>query len=125
MPAPATADVAKCNRWTRSCKVTSEANRPDGGPPTRGRPPQTRQRDHKDEENQKVRETIKKFSAALAVYDRQLASYNRCIGSFDPNLSKAGCGSAPTPPNAPRLPSDTFSGRGNQPPITADQSTAI
>jgi hypothetical protein len=80
----------------------------------------------RDEENQKTRETIKKFSAALAVYDRQLASYNRCIGSFDPNLSKAGCGSAPTPPNAPRLPSDTFSGRGNQPiRITAGQAAAI
>jgi hypothetical protein len=76
--------------------------------------------------DQTVRETIQKFSAALAVYDRQLSSYNRCIQTFDPSLNKAGCGNAPTPPNAPVVPSDTFSGRGNQPiPITAGQAAAI
>jgi hypothetical protein len=76
--------------------------------------------------DQTVRETIQKFSAALAVYDRQLSSYNRCIQTFDPSLNKAGCGNAPTPPNAPVVRSDTFSGRGNQPiPITAGQAAAI
>jgi hypothetical protein len=85
-----------------------------------------RSSDRQDAENQKVRETIQKFSAALAVYDRQLSSYNRCIQTFDPSLNKAGCGNAPTPPNAPVVPSDTFSGRGNQPiPITAGQAAAI
>ena len=74
----------------------------------------------------RVREASKKVTAALAVYDRRLASYNRCIRTFDPSVNKAGCGSAPTPPNAPRLPSDTFSGRGNQPiGITAGQAAAI
>lgn len=126
MPAPAIAEGAKCNRWTRSCKVTSEANRADGDRPTHGRPSQTQQRDRQDGENQKVRETIKKFSAALTLYDRQLSNYNRCIQTFDPSLNKAGCGNAPTPPNAPVVRSDTFSGRGNQPiPITAGQAAAI
>ncbi|HJY46952.1 MAG TPA: hypothetical protein VJ301_20255 [Propionibacteriaceae bacterium] len=83
------------------------------------------QPDGRDEENHKARETIKKFSAALALYDRRLASYNRCIQTFDPSSNKAGCGSAPTPPNAPRFPSATFSGRGNQPRITAGQAAAI
>ena len=78
------------------------------------------------EVDQKVREASKKVTAALAVYDRRLASYNQCIRTFDPSLNKAGCGSAPTPPNAPRLPSDTFSGRGNQPiRITSGQAAAI
>jgi hypothetical protein len=85
----------------------------------------TQERANSDHD-QRVRETIKKFSAALAVYDRRLASYNRCIQTFDPSSNKAGCGRAPTPPNAPRLPSDTFSGRGNPPiRITAGQAAAI
>jgi hypothetical protein len=111
---------------SRGCYVISKrepksqhASRPD----TPNSP--ERRIDRQDEENQKVRETIKKFSAALAVYDRQLASYSRCIQTFDPSLNMAGCGSAPTPPNAPQFTSDTFSGRGNQPRITADQAAAI
>jgi hypothetical protein len=89
--------------------ANSAKDRPDGG----------------DEENQKVREANKKFSAALAVYDRRLASYNRCLQTFDPSLNKTGCGSAPTPPDVPRLSSATFSGRGNQPTPTAGQAAAI
>jgi hypothetical protein len=82
--------------------------------------------DRQDEENQKVREAIKKFSAALAAYDRRRANYDRCIRTFDPSPNKAGCGSAPTPPIAPQFPSDTFSGRGNPPiRITAGQAAAI
>ena len=78
------------------------------------------------EVDQRVREANKKFSAALAVYDRRLASYNRCLQTFDPSLNKTGCGSAPTPPDVPRLSSATFSGRGNQPtPITTGQAAAI
>ena len=126
MAVPANAGVAKCNRWTRSCKVTSEVNRSDGDHPMHGRPSQTQQRDRKHAEAQRVREANKKFSAALAVYDRRLASYNRCLQTFDPSLNKTGCGSAPTPPAAPRLSSATFSGRGNQPtPITAGQAAAV
>jgi hypothetical protein len=45
--------------------------------------------------------------------------------TFDPSLSNAGCGNPPTPPTAPEFGSDTFSGRGNQPSITADQAAAI
>jgi hypothetical protein len=73
----------------------------------------------------RVKEANKKFSAALAVYDRRLASYNRCLQTFDPSLNKTGCGSAPTPPDVPRLSSATFSGRGNQPTPTAGQAAAI
>jgi hypothetical protein len=78
-----------------------------------------------NEVDQRVREANKKFSAALAVYDRRLASYNRCLQTFDPSLNKTGCGSAPTPPDVPRLSSATFSGRGNQPTPTAGQAAAI
>ena len=63
------------------------------------------------------------FSADLADYDRQLASYNRCVLIFDPSLNNAGCGSAPTPPNAPQFSNTNFSGPGNQP--TAGQAAAI
>ena len=111
-------------RGPAMCHV--RGSRADGGSPTRWpNVPDTTARSS-DEENQRVRETIKKFSAALAAYDRRLASYNRCIQTFDPSLNKAGCGSAPTPPNAPQFASDTFSGRGNQPiRITAGQAAAI
>jgi hypothetical protein len=78
-----------------------------------------------NEVDQRVREANKTFSAALAVYDRRLASYNRCLQTFDPSLNKTGCGSAPTPPDVPRLSSATFSGRGNQPTPTAGQAAAI
>ena len=124
--APATADGAKCNRWTRSCKVTSEADATTDSRQAQGRLSQTQQRDRQDTENQRVREARKKFSAAFADYDRQLASYNRCVLIFDPSLNNAGCGNAPTPPNTPEFGSDTFSGRGNQPiRITAGQAAAI
>jgi hypothetical protein len=123
MPAPATADVAKCNRWTRSCKIISEADGTRGGSPTQNGPPQTQTPNGQGDYDQRVREAGKKFSAALAEYDRRLASYNRCVLIFDPSLNTAGCGSPPTPPNPPQFSSDNFSGRGNQP--TAGQAAAI
>jgi hypothetical protein len=73
----------------------------------------------------RLRDARAKFSAALAAYDRRLARYNRCVWTFDPTLSNAGCGSPPTPPTAPEFGSDTFSGRGNTPRITAGQAAAI
>jgi hypothetical protein len=111
---------------SRGCYVISKRE-PKSQHASRSDTPNSPERriDRQDEENQKVRETIKKFSAALAVYDRQLASYSRCMQTFDPSLNMAGCGSAPTPPNAPQFTSDTFSGRGNQPRITAGQAAAI
>jgi hypothetical protein len=123
MPAPAAADDAMCNRWTRLCKVTSEVEETHDGASTPDGPPQTRTPDGQDNNDQRVLEAGKKFSAALAEYDRQLAAYNRCILSFDPTLNSAGCGSLPTPPNPPQFGSDNFSGRGNQP--TAGQAAAI
>jgi hypothetical protein len=75
--------------------------------------------------DQRLRDARAKFSAAIAAYDRRLASYTRCVRTFDPSLSSAGCGNPPTPPTAPEFASDTFSGRGNQPAITAGQAAAI
>jgi hypothetical protein len=75
--------------------------------------------------DRRVAESRKKFSAALAAYDRRLATYTRCVRTFDPSLNKAGCGNPPTPPTAPEFGSDTFSGRGNQPSITAGNAAAI
>jgi hypothetical protein len=124
--APATADGAKCNRWTRSCNVTSEADGTGSGTRTSTTPSPTRKPDRQDAENQRVREATKKLAAAFAVYDRQLARYNRCLVIFDPSLNSAGCGSAPTLPTVPRFGSDSFSGRGNPPiRITAGQAAAI
>jgi hypothetical protein len=123
MPAPATADVAMCNRWTRLCKITSEAEGARGGSPTDNGSPQIRTPDGQPEYDQRVLEAGKKFSAALAGYDRRLANYNRCVLIFDPTLNNAGCGSPPTPPNPPQFGSDNFSGRGSQP--TAGQAAAI
>jgi hypothetical protein len=78
-----------------------------------------------NEANERVSDTRKKFSAALAAYDRRLAIYTRCVQTFDPSLNNAGCGNPPTPPTPPEFGSDTFSGRGNRPPITAGQAAAI
>jgi hypothetical protein len=112
-------DAGLCVNVAKQSRRSIPANR-SGGSSARFRS------DGRDDETRRVRETIKKFSAALAVYDRRLASYNRCIQTFDPSSNKAACGSAPTPPNAPQFPSDTFSGRGNQPiRITAGQAAAI
>jgi hypothetical protein len=73
-------------------------------------------------DNPKGREASKKFSAILAAYDREVAAYSRCMQALRPSSNIAACG---TPPTAPRVDSDTFSGRGNQPPVTADQAAAI
>jgi hypothetical protein len=108
MPAPATADGPKCNRWTRSCKITSRvqgANRNDAAP---DRPAEVRN------SHQKAR---KKFAAALAIYDREFARYERCMQA---SANSAGC----TMPKSPWLRNDRLSGPGN-PPITARQAAAI
>ena len=73
--------------------------------------------------DQRVLEAGKKLSVDLAEYNRQLANYNRCVLIFDPSVSNAGCGSAPTPPNPPQFSNTNFSGPGNQP--TAGQAAAI
>jgi hypothetical protein len=123
-PAPAIADGAKCNRWTRSCKITSQADRTDGG--TRAdRNRSAPEPDPSDASNRRLRESRKKFSAALAAYDRRLATYTRCVQTFDPSLNNSGCGNPPTPPTPPELGSDTFSGRGNQPAINAGQAAQL
>jgi hypothetical protein len=122
-PAPAIADVATCNRWTRLCKLTSEVEETRGGHSTHNGSSQTQVPDVQDNNDERVREAGKKFSAALADYDRRLANYNRCVLIFDPSLNTAGCGSPPTPPNPPQFGSDNFSGRGNQP--TAGQAAAL
>jgi hypothetical protein len=122
-PAPAIADVAKCNRWTRSCKVTSDIEGTRSGHPTRNGPSQTQEPEGQDNYDQRLLEASKKLSAELAEYNRQLAEYNRCVLTFDPSLNNPGCGSAPTPPIPPQFSSTNFSGPGNQP--TADQVAAI
>jgi hypothetical protein len=98
----------------RPNKATRESPRDDGsyspGPAN-----------SQDEANESLSNARKKFSAALTAYDRSLASFNRCVRTFDPSLNNAGCGNPPTPPTAPQLRSDTFSGRG----ITAGQAAAI
>jgi hypothetical protein len=125
VPVPATADGAKCSRWTRSCKITSEADAAADGARTNTTPSPTREPDRQDADDQRVREANKKFSAALAAYDRRLAAYRRCVLTFDPSLNSAGCGSPPTLPTVPTFGSDSFSGRGNQPNrITAGQAAA-
>jgi hypothetical protein len=126
VPAPATADGAKCSRWTRSCKITSEADAAWDDARTNTTPSPVRKPDRQDAESERLREASKKFSAALAAYDRRLAAYNRCVLIFDPSLNSAGCGSPPTLPTVPTFGSESFSGRGNQPNrITAGQAAAI
>jgi hypothetical protein len=115
VPAPAIADGAKCNRWTRSCKITSQAKEAESGS-LRQKPNPRNAGDERDHE------ATKKFSAILAAYDREVAAYTRCIQTPNPSSSIAGCG---TPPTAPQFRSDTFSGRGNQPRITAGQAAAM
>jgi hypothetical protein len=92
--------------------ATRRPSPPDGRPTT-------------TEVDQRVLKASKKLSAALAEYDRRLADYNRCVLIFDPSLNNAGCGSPPTLPNPPQFSSTNFSGRGNQPTITAGQAAAI
>jgi hypothetical protein len=112
-----------CTR-TRSCTLIAERTA-RGGTDSADQKPNVRQELERRnaDDNQRVLEAGKKFSAALAEYDRRLASYNRCVLIFDPSLNNAGCGSPPTPPNPPQFGSDNFSGRGTQP--TASQAAAI
>ena len=103
--------------------VAKKSKRPAPPPKYRGSASRDRGADQ-DELSEKVSVAHTKFSAALAAYDRRLASYNRCVSTFDPSLSNAGCGNPPTPPTPPEFGSDTFSGRGNTPRITAGQAAA-
>jgi hypothetical protein len=115
-PAPANADGPKCNRWTRSCKIASQAEGADpSGTPYR--PPRT-DKSHRQNPGDRAQEARKEFAAALAVYDRQLARYKRCLRA-SPNA--AACGQAP---ESPWLGGDSFSGPGNR-PFTAGQAAAI
>jgi hypothetical protein len=124
MPTPASADGPKCNRWTRSCKITSHAEGAGGDISADTGPPSPRTRDRKDANEPRLEEALKKFSAALADYDRQLARYNRCVLTFDPSSNPASCGSMPTAPNAPQFGTEAFNRPGN-PAITAGQAAAI
>jgi hypothetical protein len=90
----------------------------------RRRPANLSTQDHVNSDfDERVLEAGKKLSVDLAEYNRQLANYNRCVLIFDPSVSNAGCGSAPTPPNPPQFSNTNFSGPGNQP--TAGQAAAI
>jgi hypothetical protein len=105
-----------CTR-TRSCTVAAE--RPAEGESRSTAHPKAsgdRQRDRRS------REASKEVSAIIAAYDRRTAAYTRCMQTLNPSSNIAVCG---TPPTVPRFDSDTFSGRGNQPPITASQAAAI
>jgi hypothetical protein len=124
LPAPASADGPKCNRWTRSCRITSQAGGADGGTSPDNGPSSSRKRDRKDAKEPRLEDALKKFSAALADYDRQLARYNRCVLTFDPSSNPAGCGSMPTAPTAPQFRTEAFNRPGN-PPITAGQAAAV
>jgi hypothetical protein len=108
-PAAAIADGAKCNRWTRSCKIEAQA----GGANSENKTTDISKNAGRD----KARDARKKFAAALAVYDRQLARYGRCLQA-SPNGT--GCNQ----PNSPWLRTNTFSGAGNQ-PISAGQAAAV
>jgi hypothetical protein len=115
VPTPANADGAKCNRWTRSCKIASQIGGADSG-----RTPKSQSRTAKSQNagDDRAQEARKKFAAALAVYDRQLARYRRC---FLANPNGAGCGRVP---KSPWLGGESFSGPGN-PSITAGQAATI
>lgn len=105
-----------CTR-TRSCTVTAE--RPSGeSRPSRHQSPN----DGRERNDRRVRDGSERLSAILSAYDRRVAAYTRCIQTPNPSSNIAGCG---TPPTAPQFRSDTFSGRGNQPRITAGQAAAI
>ena len=115
-PAPASADGPKCNRWTRFCKIASQAEGADAGG-TPNAPPRT-DKSHRQKPGDRAQEARKEFAAALAVYDRQLARYKRCLRA---SRNAAACGRAP---ESPWLGGDSFSGPGNL-PITAGQAAAI
>ncbi len=105
-----------CTR-TRSCTVTAE--RPSGeSRPSRHQSPN----DGRERNDRRVRDGSERLSAILSAYDRRVAAYTRCIQTPNPSSNIAGCG---TPPTAPQFRSDTFSGRGNQPGITAGKAAAI
>jgi hypothetical protein len=108
------------------CFVVGNASGDDERASSKRGPAKARRQEHASaRHDDTLRDARAKFSAAIAAYDRRLASYTRCVRTFDPSLSSAGCGNPPTPPTAPEFASDTFSGRGNQPAITAGQAAAL
>ena len=109
VPAPAIADGAKCNRWTRSCEIEAQARGANSDNTRTGRP-ENAGRDTAPTARQK-------FAAALAAYDRQMARYGQCLQA---NPNGTGCNQ----PNSPWFRTNTFSGPGNQ-PISAGQAAAL
>jgi hypothetical protein len=107
---------------TKAGDCTNIATRPGQRSVTR-RASQPDSRPTANEVDQRVLEAGKKLSVELAEYNRQLENYNRCVLTFDPSVSTAGCGSAPTPPTPPQFSNTNFSGPGNRP--TAGQAAAI
>ena len=100
--------------------VDKESGKDAGSGSIRAKAPR---REHANSRSdQKSHDAQTKFSAILSAYDRRVAAYTRCIQTPNPSSNIAGCG---TPPTAPQFRSDTFSGRGNQPGITAGQAAAI
>jgi len=124
--APAAADDgARCDRWTRWCKVTSHARGADrDAGVTNSSPSPTQKPSRRYAGNDRVQDARKKFSAAMTAYDRRLARYNRCVLSFNPSANPAGCGNMPTAPNPPQFRTDRFARPGSQ-PVTAGQAAAI
>jgi hypothetical protein len=117
VPETAAADGAKCNRWTRSCKISS---RTGGAVGTTKSSPSLNQKDlRRHAVDNRVQKARKKFAVEYAAYVRQLTTYNRCVATFNPG----GCGNRPTSPTAPMFSSNNFSGPGNA--ITAGQAAAI
>jgi hypothetical protein len=125
-PLSATADstTKRCGKTGR-CYVSAEKD-PNSASQAHGEvnlPPEPGGDAQSAGNDQRLLEAGRKLSAELADYNRQLANYNRCVLIFDPSVSNAGCGSAPTPPNPPQFSNTNFSGPGNQP--TAGQAAAI
>ncbi len=111
-------DAGVCLNIAKQPKHSNFGDRSEGTSPRH-------RADGQDDNDQRVLAAAKQFSAALADYHRRLANYNRCVLIFDPSLNNAGCGSPPALPNPPQFSSTNFSGRGNQPTITAGQAGAI
>ena len=124
VPGTATADGAKCNRWTRSCRVTGQIGGSHDGTVTNSSPSQIRRAHRQEAVNDRLQDARNKFHTAHTAYIRRLASYNRCLVTFNPSTDPGGCGNRPTAPTPPAFRTNTFSGPGNQ-PITAGQAAAI
>ena len=124
VPEAAAADGAKCNRWTRSCKVTSQTGGSHGGNSRNSSPSSTPELHRQRAVDDRLQQARQKFQTAHMAYIRQLTTYNRCVVTFNPSSNPGGCGNRPAAPTAPMFRTNTFSGPGN-PAITAGQAAAI